>query len=100
MTTKTTYTCDLCKKEQDNYTQFWTVYVGLEHFPKRSNAVSSNLNIEVCRKCLEGLGFFETAISVKERKETGKEPSTTAEKLENLIQEMVDQSVEWTVSNY
>ena len=102
MSMKTTYTCDLCKKEQDTYEQFWSLGISVDHFPRKTHNFSPNVHVEVCRACIERLGFlslYETIVEREKKREEGKEPPTTAEKLEEIVQEMVDNSVEWTLSN-
>ena len=100
MTTKTTYTCDLCKKEQDTHEQFWSLSISVDHFPRKTHTYSSpNMHVEVCRECMGRLGFLSSYETTVEREKEGKVPPTTGEKLEELVQEMVDNAVEWTLSN-
>ncbi len=97
MTTKTIYTCDLCKKEQDTDEQFWAISISIDHFPVRS--FSPNIHVHSCRECIDRIGFLSSYKTTVAREKEGKVPPTSAESLEALIQTMVDESVEWAIDN-
>jgi len=86
MSVKTIYTCDMCKKEQYNNTQFWIVGVVAYIFNSNPGSyIQPQHKLQVCRPCLETLGVY-----VQKRKIEEKQPEVPT--IEELIKGLIDDS--------
>lgn len=81
MSIVTIYKCDKCGCEQHTSDQFWTVGIIADHFQysSRRNFVK-DMNIQVCRPCLESFGIHVM---------TKPEPEHRKPTVEDLIGEII-----------
>ena len=90
MTTKITYTCDLCGSEQESEEQFWEVGLILRtHAQARMSHLSVHADkslVEACRPCVEKLQLLP--FSAKIPKKDPPMEMTVGEKLEALVGEI------------
>ena len=86
MATKMVYTCDKCGSEQNHGDQFWTVGVTATMSIYAGDQRVDKFSMQVCRPCLESLGIHV-------RTETKEKPDHNPPTLEDLIREIVEQTV-------
>lgn len=81
---KTTYICDRCSNEQATAEQFWAVGVWATHDGGyRDSAREHKKGIQVCRACLEALGFHVQT-------ETKKHPEYVERTTEDILRELIE----------
>lgn len=91
---RTTYICDRCGAEQCTQTQLWNVRMSLDSLANPNNFSTTHpLQALWCRKCCKETGLFPV------NEPTPKDPiphptQSTSEKLENIIREIVLETVQ------
>ena len=99
MTTKQLYTCDFCKKESDRPHQ----KIGLWLNPERDYSLpygflSPMWELDICPACVTRLHISWAAVEPKEKEGQEREKSAS-ERLEELIQEIAENGIEWREAN-
>ena len=92
MSRTTTYKCDWCGNEQDSEQQFWEVSIFVEHYPVNTYMARRPIKMmETCRACLEKYQLLPYSSGTRPEQAPGE--LTTAEKLEAVILEMIEQNM-------
>ena len=87
MAVKTTYTCDKCKKVQEEKGDLWHVGISV-NCGKPASYTNAPLRMEVCRPCLESFGIY------MKDKDTGSIVTDPIPTLEALIEEIVQRCID------
>lgn len=83
MSIKTTYKCDRCGGERPTADQFWRLGIHVNNVSAYTNGNYPMHTMEVCRPCLEELGFHRS------KPTPGQPEQPPVPTLEDLIREIV-----------